>query len=462
MGDASRFAVYLSHSWRPRDVELNLQVWEQLGGACELLVDMPDEPGAKPPYYINRIEELFRRTDFFVSVLTYREPAQGPSEPGDARLRCSPYGLFEVRLAERADMPRLILFERSTAFRPPQRNRPGEVYVPFDRGTRDRLPEQRQWETVVRPRIRAWTEWAARNRAPISYEQSMCAITLAGMGRSDPLQEVLDECLSKYGYEPARFDPDRQNSREAFRLLREAGLVVADFRAHDALGQQFYAAAHALGVPAIRLRPAADGHEQLPWILRGDPGGYQLDIVKWSAPEHLPPLVEPRIAAMFRLSAALRDGGGSHYLQSKRYSQFFVFLSHTLKPPQRDIVDDVYAQLKSKSVTPFEYHQVNTAGIDWKTALMEALGKTTHFVVLLSPDYEQSDTCMLELETILARGKDVSILPFMLAGRDRPSPKLGGIHHRLQHEPDAHAAADVVVEQTMAALDAALGRFEAL
>jgi hypothetical protein len=70
MGDATRFAVYSSHSWRPRDVDLNLQVWEQLAGACELLVDMPDEPGANPPYYINRIEELFRRTDFFVSVLT--------------------------------------------------------------------------------------------------------------------------------------------------------------------------------------------------------------------------------------------------------------------------------------------------------------------------------------------------------------------------------------------------------
>jgi hypothetical protein len=91
---------------------------------------------------------------------------------------------------------------------------------------------------------------------------------------------------------------------------------------------------------------------------------------------------------------------------------------------------------------------------------MEALAKTTHFVVLLSPDYEQSETCMLELETILARGKDVSILPFMLAGRDRPSPKLRGLHHRLQNERDGHAAAQVVVEQTMAALDAALGRFE--
>jgi hypothetical protein len=300
MPDSGRFAVYFSHSWRPRDVELNLQVWEQLARDCELLVDMPDEPGANPPYYINRIEELFRRTDFFLSVLTYREPKQGDFEQVDAQLRCSPYSVFEIRLAERADRPRLILYERSTGFRPPQR---------------------------IRPR---------------------------------------------------------------------------------------------------------------------------------SQPQDLPQLIEPRIAAMFRLSPALRDGGGADYLQSKRYSQFFVFLSHTLKPPHREVVDQIYALLKSHHVTPFEYHQVNTAGMDWRLALTDALQKTTHFIALLSPDYEQSQTCTLELETILARGEQVSILPFMLANRDRPNPKLGDLHNKLLSDSDPRADAQVVVDEVMGALDVAL------
>lgn len=65
MGGQSRFAVYFSHSWHARDVELNLQVWKELATDCALLVDRPDEPGADPPYYINRIEELLRRTDLF-------------------------------------------------------------------------------------------------------------------------------------------------------------------------------------------------------------------------------------------------------------------------------------------------------------------------------------------------------------------------------------------------------------
>ena len=128
MADENRFSLYFSHSWRPRDVNLNVNVWEALCSECELLVDAPEEPGADPPYYINRIEELLRRSDLFVSVLTFREPRDGDFTAADTKLRCSPYSLFEIRLAERADIPRLILYERSTGFRPPSIQRPWEAY----------------------------------------------------------------------------------------------------------------------------------------------------------------------------------------------------------------------------------------------------------------------------------------------------------------------------------------------
>ena len=105
MPEESRFAVYFSHSWRPNDVDLNVRVWEELAADCELLVDEPDEPGANPPYYINRIEELLQRADLFVSVLTHREPRAGDFTGEDANLRCSPYSLFEIRLAQRAGLP---------------------------------------------------------------------------------------------------------------------------------------------------------------------------------------------------------------------------------------------------------------------------------------------------------------------------------------------------------------------
>ncbi|RDJ94234.1 hypothetical protein B4Q13_16015, partial [Lacticaseibacillus rhamnosus] len=98
-------------------------------------------------------EELLRRSDLFVSVLTYREQRENDFTAADQTLRCSPYSLCEIRLAERADIPRLILFERGTGFKPPLRQRPWEVYVPFDRGARDQLPEHSQWTKVVEPKI---------------------------------------------------------------------------------------------------------------------------------------------------------------------------------------------------------------------------------------------------------------------------------------------------------------------
>ena len=255
-------------------------------------------------------------------------------------------------------------------------------------------------------------------------------------------------------------DPDQHRSSEAFRMLREVGLIIAEFGTRDVVFDQLYAAAHGLGLPAIRTLHSHDCQSELPWILRGDPGGYQNDIVAWDKSEDLPGLVNPRIAAMFRLSPALRDTRGSDYLQSKRYSQFFVFISHTLKPPNRKLVEQIYALLKKRHITPFEYHQVNTAGADWREALNDSLEKTTHFVVLLSPDYELSQTCTYELERILARGINVSILPFMLGGRAVPNPKLVDIHNTLLSTQNPLSDAEVVVQQVTDALDASLIRSE--
>lgn len=458
MANQSRFAVYFSHSWRPRDVELNLQVWEELAADCTLLVDVPEEPGADPPYYINRIEELLRRTDLFVSILTYREPHEAARVAGSRNLHCSPYSLFEIRLAERADIPRLVLYERGTRFWPPETTRPWEAYIEFICGTRERRIELQRWTTVIQAKIQQWKAWAANHRRPVSYERSRSAAILVGASLYERAGEALESSLEAGGYKPVRCDPERQRSSDVFRRLREAGLVLAEFGTGDSRLEQVYAAAHGLGLPAIRMLPAAAGPDELPWILKGYPGGFENDIVKWNKPEDVLALVDPRIAAMDRLSEALSDGDGLDYLQSKRYSRFFVFISHTLKGKDRALVEQIYTLLKAKHVIPFEYHQVNPAGIDWKVALDESLKKTTHFVILLDPTYEQSPTCEYELGEIQKRKNEVRILPFMIAGRDKPNPNLLAMHNELLSSQDPSINAGIVVQQVMCVLDTALSR----
>jgi hypothetical protein len=305
---------------------------------------------------------------------------------------------------------------------------------------------------VIRAKIQQWKAWVVGHRRPISYERSKSAAVLTDFSRT---REALEDSLRHHRYEPVRFDPARQGSGEVFRLLRESGLIVAEFATANPLGQQLYAAAHAMGLPAIRLLSSEHGQPELPWILRAGPGGYEKDIVVWNKPEDLPALVNPRLTAMSRLSKALHDADAFDYLQSRRYSQFFIFISHTLKPPHRALVEHLYSLLKGRHVSPFEYQLVNDAGIDWREAMKESLQKTTHFVALLSPDYELSQACTYELEEILARGAAVSILPFLTGGRAAPNPKLAHMHNALLSE-DPAAGAEVIFQRVMKALDAAL------
>ena len=83
--------------------------------------------------------------------------------------------------------------------------------------------------------------------------------------------------------------------------------------------------------------------------------------------------------------------------------------------------------------------------------LDKQLGKTTHFVVLLTEGYELSPVCTYEIEEILKR-TEVKILPFMAGGRSVPHPKLGALHHRLLNATDTAGSAEVVVQQVMETL----------
>ena len=99
--------VYLSHSWKIKDVPLNVLVWETIAEDCRLFVDYEGAAGGE--YYINRLEEYIRKSDVAVSVLAYREDTvQDDSKRPDYHLKCSPGTLFEIRLSERARKPRWV------------------------------------------------------------------------------------------------------------------------------------------------------------------------------------------------------------------------------------------------------------------------------------------------------------------------------------------------------------------
>jgi hypothetical protein len=294
-------------------------------------------------------------------------------------------------------------------------------------------------------------QWVAGYRKPASSELYSLAVSLfpPQAPKALAVSALLEQALRDAGYEQIALRAAYRNNIELFQILRVAGLVVTEWGVEDSIGAQLNTVAHALCVPTIRMMY---GHQKLPWLLQGHPGGYQQDIVNWTDPEDLPALIRPRASAMFRISQALSGEKADQYLQSKRYAQNFVFISHTLKPPHRVLVERIYELLGQRYVKPFEYHMVNAAGTDWRAELGEQLRNTTHFVVLLTDGYELSEVCTYELEEILKRGANVTILPFMANGRSIPHPKLTHLHHRLLANTDSLEVAKEVVQQIMAAL----------
>jgi hypothetical protein len=303
-------------------------------------------------------------------------------------------------LAERADLPRLILYERKTGFRPPQNPRPWECYVPFDRPESESLMDDSVWKKTIQPRINDWMRWGAAHRLPAGYEQPMAAALLldgaVDRGAMDAVRSVLEQSYDRV----LEADPAR--------------------------------------------------------IVRTGPGGYEEDIVYWTSANSLPAHVEPRVRAMFRLSLAKRDGKDIAYLTSKRYRDFPVFVSHDLKPPDDVLVRRICVLLGKRNIAAFEYNDRNRAGIEWRPAMNESLRKTTHFVALVSPTYDQSPTCTEEVEAVLARGQAVEILPFKVLGRQSPHPRLTALHHERLRAEDPEVNAEEVVKNVIERLDAAL------
>jgi hypothetical protein len=99
-------------------------------------------------------------------------------------------------------------------------------------------------------------------------------------------------------------------------------------------------------------------------------------------------------------------------------------------------------------------------GENWRVALKGELMRTTHAIVLLTPDYEESPSCRMELETLLARQKDKeapTILAYLIDGRERMHDGLAqlGIHHgRIDEHGPSHAveAAEHLLQNLLGAL----------
>ena len=168
-------------------------------------------------------------------------------------MRCSPYILFEIRSAERADLPRFILFDPRTGFRPPPNAGPHAVYLA---GKLDEISSrlEHQSEDVTLAELDRWLVWLEENLRPrVEGGQFTCAFLLEKGPEFNAFRVLAREAISKAGFgEPLELSDGFHNDAELLQVLRGLRLLVVDISSSSLL--PLYHLAHALIVPSVRLQ----------------------------------------------------------------------------------------------------------------------------------------------------------------------------------------------------------------
>jgi len=458
--------AYFSHSWKHEDSPLNLAIWARLAKSCRLLIDEPPIELGKtnPPYYISRIESLLRRSDLFVGCLPslpepkWKQPP--PDAQGDWRYsKFSPYILFEIRLAERAGVPRLIIYDLESGFLPPSLVPPHSRYLSVRFSEIRKTLEKGGEIPAFNSEIDSWIESARHYIRPDVEIGGLIAGILHSHDASRSRNvEAIRKALIHAGIHEiipisASFSTDAELS-EKFRCMN---LLVADLDEPDA--QMVYSTAHAQLVPAIRLfgTGGRESLDRLPPLLRGHPAGYQEDLLPGSIDDEVLAAISSRAEATIKSGASIDDhASGRRLIQQRGYRPHFVFLSHASKQDdrmandyRREMVDAILRACGDLGINIWEYDTRNRSGENWKRDMMDALERMTHFVPLITDNYRFRDNCKLEVEVANKRFSqgEVVQLPFLIGGNTMACAELAdqtGTQKRLSEVLSFEEKAEIV------------------
>ena len=440
---SSSFAAYFSHSWDHRDLPVNLMLWQQIAEHCHLVIDQPQPSSEEErPYFISRLESMMRHADVMMCCLPAAPPEKRTERvsgaTGDWRYNaCSPYILFELRLAERLDLPRLVLTDRDSRFKLPRHSAPHVRYIERNFSELRELNSMGRKDDRLIGEIEDWLKWVKVTRTSSTWTPPVRTACLLGTDSDlNKRLPVVKEAIDAGCFEP----PEALSSlfhtdAELYQVLRSLGLLIVDVSQPELL--PLYHAAHSLMVPTIRIDTSeAVTNDQLPAILQGHPAGYQLDILKHSAvgsDELLFARLQDRSSATAKTSSPIvGKEAGESLLHQRTYSgEHFVFISHDERLNDRQLVDLVVSELKSRGVTCWEYAVENRSGDLWEKKMWEALRKTTLMVSLMSPTFSDSPGCKDEWEYALK--SSIPLLPYLTRGRIKPKLELRG--RKLAHQP---------------------------
>ena len=462
--------AYLSHSYRPEDRAVNIAVWQRLNAAG--LVFAVDPPDFKSPMDVTFLERMMQRADCFVAIVPNRAAAAGPDETGEpdgaAPVRdrtWSPYQALEVRLALRADKPRLVMVERAMGWGPLPAD---EQVLSFDRAS---LAMQGDFDTALA---------TLRRRAQARATLAGGPLPKVGLLRWDPCPAAWQALLDQV---KARFDVNDWDYLEVaagtadqavLARARRFSVVVVDLNP-ELTPAYLVGMLHGAAVPLYRTCLVADdGADRKAWLQRlsleapavgapaaerSAPGllhGFQVPDDKRMAPVQFWCADQAReagrkagvtIAGYQRRERQLSEKSVARdYFLGLRGNRVFISTPGDLE----DFSVYVKQQLDDAGMPAFHYKRsAMDSGLNWGPQLRDRINDHDLLLGLLSPTYWSRPECVDELAEAVRRWERHQMLIVLYRDPALAEPQLPAFLGRMQANPigDAVQTGERIVEE---------------
>jgi hypothetical protein len=408
--------AYFSHSYRFEDNRLNLYFWEMLSHhGLYFVVDPPSTD--RRPMDVTYLEWLMSQSAAFIAVIPRRENAPVRS--------CSPYQIFEYRLAVRARKPRLVFLqddldaqllgiETSEVVTFRRRDVRAEVF----------RKEDEEQAGAFATRVRQSADPRAQGAKPIGL-----VTRSRDPAYADLVPRLRDEIQTKLYRSCQLIDPDEFNSDyRLFQALENCEVLVSEIRP-PYVPADVYGLIHGGAIPTLRIahlapdespkdastamrlasKPLQVPAKLSPALPRNWPivlSGYQVDlsmqpVLFWNNdPEDLCRRIIQSLGQIDANRTVLDSSRKARqYLLRLGRLHGKVFISNF--NAQNDLAVKIATALRdNETLDVFQYtdEDRDPNRSNWKDEVRGEIELCTHFVALIDEGFHTSSWCLWEMD----------------------------------------------------------------
>src|ERR1022692_4400115 len=401
-----RVPVYLSHSYRPDDRDVNDHFWRAFHDAGFSFTVDP----VSPSLYTTTLELMMARSVGFVAVVPFRQ--------AEERYRCSPFILYEYGLAVQTHQPRLVLRDKQV----PQRHFWASVTidVEFDIASLDRCADD------LKAGLDRLYDLASSRMTGRRYRRGRVGIALAaGTGENGSgtqfRRAAVESALDLDGHATVDLSTLADDPWQLAQAADGCDFVVVDLDDRQAsLIADFLLGR---GTPLLKVARRGAGPILPERLLGSEPlrraAAADELVTYWSNEAEFESRVRHQIsrAIMDRTELASFEDGHRYFRSLGREARP-VFVSNAA--PTNDLAADLAQALYLESIPFFHYRYQNPIGSGQRGGgepeRVHAASKV--FVPLIDDSYWTSEYCQKEYETSvrLAQAGRITIVPALLDG----------------------------------------------